>query len=84
MGHGRWAQVDLAGNVYERLLDYDNTTDSYLNPCTDCVVLTPNPTRLATGGSWLVGAGSLSVQYHSYYAPIERDLKGGVRCARAP
>lgn len=56
-GDGRWGHSDLAGNVGEWVLDYDN---DYPNPCTDCAGLTPIPTtppfsprRMWRGGAFL-------------------------------
>ena len=37
-GAGRWGQLDLAGEIWEWNLDWKQT---YVNPCTDCVNLTP-------------------------------------------
>jgi formylglycine-generating enzyme required for sulfatase activity len=82
LGAGRWAQLDLAGNVHETVFDYYFL--DYVSPCTDCAELIPATTRVAPGGSFLIGVGALLGQYRAYYPPASRDQKGGVRCARAP
>jgi sulfatase modifying factor 1 len=82
LGAGRWAQLDLAGNVHEPVFDYYFL--DYVSPCTDCAELVPATTRVAPGGSFLVGEGALLGEYRAYYAPGSRDEKGGIRCARAP
>jgi formylglycine-generating enzyme required for sulfatase activity len=82
LGLGRWAQLDLAGNVHEQLFDYYSL--DYVSPCSDCAELVPATTRVSSGGSFVVGVGALSGEYRAYYPPAQRDFKGGVRCARAP
>ena len=82
LGAGRWGQLDLAGNLHEEVFDYYFL--DYISPCTDCAELVPASTRVAPGGSFLVGAGALLGQYRAWYPPASRDQKGGVRCARAP
>lgn len=41
-GRGRWGHADLAGNIWERVLDY--FVDPFrITPCNDCADLTPVP-----------------------------------------
>ena len=81
-GDGRWGQADLAGNVYEWVLDWSAT---YVNPCNDCVNLTPiaNIGKVIRGGS--VTSSSFQVlagaRGSAYVAGSFPDI--GVRCARA-
>jgi formylglycine-generating enzyme required for sulfatase activity len=82
LGAGRWGQLDLAGNLHEPVFDYYGV--GYVTPCTDCAELVPATTRVAPGGSFLVGEGALLSQYRAWYPPAVRDEKGGIRCARAP
>jgi formylglycine-generating enzyme required for sulfatase activity len=84
LGAGLWGQLDLAGEVYEWMLDW--YASPYPNPCADCTNLSPDwhSTRSTRGGdifsdssligSWFRGGG---------FPPTDRsDL--GIRCARTP
>ena len=65
-GAGRWGHLDLAGEIWEWALDWKQ---NYVNPCLDCVNLTPADFRIVRGGD---------------IAPDGRDSNFGLRCARAP
>ena len=84
LGAGLWQQLDLAGNVHEPNLDWGDSPTTYVTPCVDCADLTPAGFHVATGGSWVVNVGALVTTYRAFYAPASRDMKGGIRCARAP
>jgi formylglycine-generating enzyme required for sulfatase activity len=81
-GAGLWGQLDLAGEVWEWNLDW---RQAYVNPCTDCVNLTPASFRLVRGDNF---GGSLANLVPTVrggdVAPEGRDSNFGVRCARAP
>ena len=83
-GDGRWRQADLAGNVWEWMLDW--FTD-YPNPCNDCATVTTVTTgtdRVLRGGSFGNDASSLRAAYRNNGTPTVRDYVFGFRCARAP
>ena len=49
-GDGRWEHADLAGNVWEWVLDHGGT---YTNPCIDCANLAPtDASTMIRGGSF--------------------------------
>jgi formylglycine-generating enzyme len=84
LGNGKWGQADLAGNVWEWVLDaYVNL---YPAPCDDCANLTPPAQRVFRGGSWAdQGGADFLVSYIRY--PGSAEVRGesiGVRCARTP
>ncbi len=81
-GDGRWGQSDLAGNVYELLLDY--IVPVYINPCTDCANLqisaSQGEARIMRGGSY--STDNLRTGYRLGFPPLQRDANIGFRCAR--
>lgn len=83
-GDGRWGQSDLAGNVYELLLDYG--VPLYINPCMDCADLqisaSQGGTRIMRGGSYSGGPDNLRTAYRLGLPALQRDANVGFRCAR--
>ncbi|HEX8111774.1 MAG TPA: formylglycine-generating enzyme family protein [Kofleriaceae bacterium] len=83
-GDGRWGQSDLAGNVYELLLDYG--VPPYLTPCTDCANLqiyaSQGGARIIRGGSYGGGPDTLRTGFRLGLPPLQRDADVGFRCAR--
>ena len=81
-GAGKWGQLDLAGEVWEWVLDWKQT---YVNPCTDCVNLTAAQFHIVRGDNF---GGSLNnlmpIVRGGDVADPGRDSNFGVRCARAP
>ena len=81
-GDGKWGQSDLAGNVYEWMLDWNA---SYSNPCNDCADLTVATNRTVRGGGFVDGAMVLrGANRDGIVAPTDRYADVGARCARMP
>jgi formylglycine-generating enzyme len=89
LGDARWGHADLAGNVAEWTLDWqdwDAGDASYLVPCTDCVDVGDATARAIRGGSFrsLPGDPSeLRVSVPGSTSPTARSASLGFRCARA-
>jgi formylglycine-generating enzyme len=88
-GAGLWGQLDLAGNLWEWNLDWE---DAYADPCTDCADVTADGGivgdglfRIVGGGSFLVpDALSLLPPRRIVGGPAPGDVSIGFRCARTP
>jgi formylglycine-generating enzyme required for sulfatase activity len=82
-GDGRWGQSDLAGNVYQWVLDLD---DIYTTPCSDCANTTDtgSSVRVIRGGSYSLGASLLVASSRNDSTPFANDDIIGVRCGRSP
>lgn len=82
-GNGKYGQADLAGNVYEWVLDwykspYNETT------CANCAYITSGSDRVFRGGDFNAGAGYLLAGFRTYSTPTIRYGDLGFRCARTP
>ncbi len=87
MGKGRFGHADLAGNVWERVLDY--FADPFrLTPCNDCADLQATPVgRGIRGGAinWGADFQRTSDRTAVNSEPLEtRTNTVGIRCARNP
>jgi formylglycine-generating enzyme required for sulfatase activity len=81
-GVGLWGQLDLAGEVGEWTLDFQET---YQNPCMDCGNLTFGGVRVVRSGSYRMPADLLISTYRGLgYAASSRLAQVGFRCARTP
>jgi formylglycine-generating enzyme required for sulfatase activity len=84
-GAGAFGQLDLAGDLFESVLDWDAP---YVNPCVDCAYLSPTSKgRVMRGGSFGKFAGTLSTIFeaaHRTVVPTPRYRDLGARCARTP
>ena len=80
-GDGRWGHSDLAGNVFEWVLDWYAT---YTNPCMDCARLDTQSYRVLRGGSYGGDVSYLRAGYRYIGTPAGRNSGIGLRCARTP
>jgi formylglycine-generating enzyme required for sulfatase activity len=83
-GDGKWGQSDLAGNVWEWVLD---GYADYPNPCNDCANLSnlsDASHRVIRGGSYFLEPKYLLVSFRLNYDPRSRDHYVGARCVRSP
>jgi len=82
-GDGKWGQADLAGSVWEKVLDSYVTPYSFTT-CDDCADLSTIAARTVRGGAWNADQDSARTAYRYYDPPNERYMEMGVRCARVP
>jgi formylglycine-generating enzyme required for sulfatase activity len=80
-GAGRWGQLDLAGELWEWTLDWD---DAYVNPCVDCAYLMVSSERMSRGGGFSADASGLLVWNRGSLPPEGHFSNTSFRCARAP
>jgi formylglycine-generating enzyme required for sulfatase activity len=81
-GDGRWGHADLAGNVFEMVLDW-YATPYRRNPCVDCADLTQAEGRVIRGGAFRYSANYLKTADRHGMARASGD-DAGARCARSP
>jgi formylglycine-generating enzyme required for sulfatase activity len=82
MGAGFWGHVDMAGDLFEWVLD---RYAPYVDPCADCAYLAQMPDRVARGGNYAGPAVTMQAANRDYYNdPTDRDNVLGFRCARLP
>jgi formylglycine-generating enzyme required for sulfatase activity len=84
-GDGKWGQSDLAGNVWEWVLDKSEWGKGiYPNPCINCANLSVGQYRAFRGGSFDYGAEAGLASGHDQYDPANRYMGLGARCVRIP
>jgi formylglycine-generating enzyme required for sulfatase activity len=81
-GNGRWGHAELAGNVWEWVLD------AFVNPypqipCNDCATLSGSSHRVLRGGSFFAYATSILSSKRHFALPAGRYHTAGFRCARS-
>jgi len=87
LGAGFWGQLDLAGEAWEWVLDWDAP---YVDPCVDCANLATSSNRVRRGGDFRDDSLGmfLLASDRAEDAPFSRHNGGsgdyGVRCARTP
>ncbi|WP_234023723.1 formylglycine-generating enzyme family protein [Sorangium cellulosum] len=81
-GDSRWGQADMAGSVWDWLLD--SYVDEYPAECDDCVVSLPDTDRPIRGGGWRSAAEVLLPAYREPRGRGARMAGVGLRCAREP
>ncbi len=79
-GDGKWGQSDLAGNVFEWMLDWYESP--YSMPCNNCADLTTASNRVFRGGGCSNPPSILRSAFRENGAP-RAYLGIGSRCARA-
>jgi formylglycine-generating enzyme required for sulfatase activity len=83
-GNGKYGQSDLAGNVWEYVLD--GYVAPYVAACVDCAYLPPSPAaRVSRGGAIFPGGASgTAASVRNQSAPTFTVGVLGARCARSP
>ncbi|AUX45104.1 hypothetical protein SOCE26_065850 [Sorangium cellulosum] len=84
LGNGRWGHSDLAGNVWEWIMDW--WSEELSLPCLDCVFTDPDPEseRVTLGGSFRAPERDLRAALRDKSTPMDRVNNIGARCARDP
>jgi formylglycine-generating enzyme len=82
-GDGRWRQADMAGNVFEWVLDW--FLRPYPNPCNNCATTAVTSYRVFRGGSFGSSSSTwdLLSSYRNDNPPTIRSSGLGSRCARS-
>jgi len=82
-GDSLFGQADLAGNVWEWVLD--GFADPYADMnCTNCANLTDVGSRVFRGGGFSFLANNLRTSFRNFVIPTSRQNFLGMRCARRP
>ena len=86
-GDSKWGQADLAGNVWEWILDW-HASPYPTTTCNNCVNLSTASGRVVRGGSFVETAQGLRVAGRDFIAssgnPASRFYTVGARCSRTP
>jgi formylglycine-generating enzyme required for sulfatase activity len=83
-GNARWGQSDLAGNLWEWLLDV--YLSAYPSECNNCANLGGNTQRVARGGGLTTmgtGVDFLRAAFRNWEDPEDFADRIGIRCARS-
>ncbi len=81
-GAAKWGHLDMAGNVFEWVLD--TYVASYFNPCTDCSYLEPAESHVLRGGAFFSEVKFMATKIRGGNKSEEHWPNFGLRCARAP
>lgn len=80
-GNARWGHADLAGGIYEWMLD---SFAEFSTPCNNCATLIDGAERVLRGGAFSSGAGVLRNTWRQKSRQETSSSNVGVRCARPP
>ena len=83
-GAGKWGHLDMAGSVWEWLLDSTNGTFPAAQPCSNCANLASDGGRRIAGGSWVEDASYLPAAQRLGDPAESVWYNVGIRCARVP
>jgi formylglycine-generating enzyme required for sulfatase activity len=80
-GDGKFGQADLAGNVWEFVLDW---WQPYVDPCVDCASTDVTMFNTSRGGGWGSPAQGVLAANRDFVVPSSRSPEIGFRCASGP
>lgn len=83
-GAGKWGQLDMAGSVWEWLLDTTSGSFPAATPCNECANLTSDGGHHIAGGSWVEDASYLPAAARLGDPSESVWYNVGIRCARVP
>lgn len=81
-GVARWGHADMAGNIYEWVLDRTTGSSYAAETCEDCANLEPGAYRIGRGGCFFSGAHLVTTVSRVGFDPSEATSAFGVRCVR--
>ena len=83
-GNSVWGQSDIAGNMWEWVLDWYNPTLT-AGSCNNCAqtTITNSTAKVYRGGCYDEGGAYLPSTYRGFGVPSSRVSRIGARCARA-
>jgi formylglycine-generating enzyme required for sulfatase activity len=81
-GAGAWGQLDLAGNVWEFVLDGQGMP--WADPCVDCVSPSSTGPWAARGGDFQTIGVTLLPPFRPNFTLFPAYYDVGIRCARSP
>jgi formylglycine-generating enzyme len=82
-GDARFGHADMAGNIYEWVLDRSNGALDYAqSACDDCAYLEAGPARIARGGCFFSARHLVTTTSRVGFEPTTLSNAFGVRCVR--